>query len=117
MCLFRYADDPEPDEQGPAGLLYVPVRPGTAGVVLRMFRTPLGERTAVGFTAPGLLGTTLGADQPWIRLSTPVLRAIAGALGVGRLTIDPVFSAPAVTPLPAQPGGSRVRAVQGGMIP
>ncbi|MER5929058.1 SAV_915 family protein [Streptomyces sp. NPDC002054] len=117
MCLFQYADDPEPEEQGPAGLLYVPVRPGTVGVVLRMFRTPLGERTAVGFTEPELLGTTLGADQRWIRLSAPALRTMAEALGVGRLTIDPTFSAPAVTPVPALPAEVQVRAAQGGMLP
>lgn len=49
MCLFQYEDDPEPEERGPAGPLYVPARPGTAQVVVRLFRTPLGARTAVGF--------------------------------------------------------------------
>ncbi|MEU7603928.1 SAV_915 family protein [Streptomyces sp. NPDC041003] len=103
MCLFQYADDPEPEEQGPAGPLYVPVRPGTAEVVLRMFRTPLGERTAVGFTRPDLLAATLGAGQPWIRLSESALRALAAPLGTYLLTIDPTLSAPAVTPVPATP--------------
>ncbi|WP_327418060.1 SAV_915 family protein [Streptomyces sp. NBC_01233] len=101
MCLFQYADDPEPEEQVPAGPLYVPVRPGTAEVVLRMFRTPLGRRTAVGFTRPDLLAATLGAGQPWIRLSESALRALAAPLGTYLLTIDPALSAPAVTPVPA----------------
>ncbi|MEU9719743.1 SAV_915 family protein [Streptomyces sp. NPDC047976] len=97
MCLFQYDDDPEPEERVPAGLLCVPVRPGTAQVVVRMFRTPLGARTAVGFTGPELLAATLGADQPWIRLSRPALRALAEPLGVGLLTVDPTLTAPAVS--------------------
>ncbi|MEV8531520.1 SAV_915 family protein [Streptomyces sp. NPDC051211] len=101
MCLFQYADDPEPEEQVPAGLLYVPVRPDGAEVAIRMFRTPLGERTAAGFTGPDRLAATLGAGQPWVRLSESALRGMAEPLGVALLTIDPVFSAPAVTPLPA----------------
>ncbi|WP_046775729.1 SAV_915 family protein [Streptomyces yangpuensis] len=104
MCLFRYADDPEPEpeERDPAGPLYVPVRPGTPQVVLRMFHTPLGERTAVGFTRPDLLAATLGAGHPWIRLSESALRALAAPLGGCRLTIDPTLTAPAVIPAPEQ---------------
>lgn len=49
MCLFQYDDDdPEPEEQAPAGPLYVPVAaPGTARVVVRLFRSPSarGHRT------------------------------------------------------------------------
>ncbi|MEV7526558.1 SAV_915 family protein [Streptomyces sp. NPDC091371] len=97
MCLFQYDDDPEPEERIPAGLLYVPVRPGTAQVVVRMFRTPLGARTAVGFTDPGRLAATFGAEQPWIRLSESALRAVAQPLGVVLMTVDPTFTAPAVT--------------------
>ncbi|MET9888195.1 SAV_915 family protein [Streptomyces sp. NPDC006430] len=97
MCLFQYDDDPEPEERVPAGLLYVPVRPGITQVVVRMFRTPLGARTAVGFTDPGRLAATFGAEQPWIRLSEPALRAMAQPLGVVLLTVDPTFTAPAVT--------------------
>ncbi|GLX22828.1 MULTISPECIES: SAV_915 family protein [Streptomyces] len=118
MCLFQYDDDPEPEERVPAGLLYVPVRPGTAQVVVRMFRTPLGARTAVGFTGPELLAATLGAEQPWIRLSGPALRALAEPLGVGLLTVDPTLTAPAVAapvtdgspgarPAPAAPAAPR----------
>ncbi|MEV7676096.1 SAV_915 family protein [Streptomyces sp. NPDC088752] len=111
MCLFQYDDDPEPEEPVPAGLLHVPVRPGTTEVVLRMFRTPLGERTAVGFTRPDLLATVLGAEQPWIRLSAPALRALASALGTCRLTVDPTFTAPVVTPVPARTTAAAARAL------
>ncbi|GHB59449.1 hypothetical protein GCM10010347_31750 [Streptomyces cirratus] len=97
MCLFQYDDDPEPEERVPAGLLYVPVRPGAAEVAVRMFRTPLGARTAVGFTDPGLLAAVFGAQQPCIRLSEQALRALAEPLGVELLTVDPTFTAPAVT--------------------
>lgn len=70
MCLFRYDDDPEPEERVPAGLLYVPVRPGGgAGVAIRLFRTPLGTRTAVGFTAVERLAATLGENQAYVPLS------------------------------------------------
>ncbi|MGW7369759.1 SAV_915 family protein [Streptomyces sp. NPDC054841] len=106
MCLFQYADDPEPDEQVPAGPLYVPVRPGcTAEVVIRLFRTPLGARTAVGFTSPERLTELLGTDQTWIRLSEHALRAVAAPLGALELTVDPTFTAPPVTAItvPAAP--------------
>ncbi|MFJ3974257.1 SAV_915 family protein [Streptomyces sp. NPDC090021] len=107
MCLFQYADDPEPEERGPAGPLYVPVRPGTAQVALRMFRTPLGDRTAVGFTRPDLLAATLGAGHPWIRLSESALRTLASPLGGYRLTVDPTLTAPAVTRVPLRAVDSR----------
>ncbi|MGW5847493.1 SAV_915 family protein [Streptomyces sp. NPDC055254] len=100
MCLYRYEDDPEPEERVPAGLLYVPARPGGARVVVRLFRTPLGARTAVGFTSPGRLADTLGAEQPWIRLSGAALRALAEPLGAVPLTVDPTLTAPPVTPAP-----------------
>ncbi|GLV87351.1 hypothetical protein Slala03_70400 [Streptomyces lavendulae subsp. lavendulae] len=96
MCSFRYDDDPEPEEQVPAGPLYVPVRPGGAEVVMRLFRTPLGARTVVGFTDPGRLAATLGVRQPWIRLYESVLSAMAEPLGVSLLTLDPTFTAAAV---------------------
>ncbi|MGW6572377.1 SAV_915 family protein [Streptomyces sp. NPDC054945] len=111
MCLFQYDDDPEPEERVPAGPLYVPVRPGTAEVVLRMFRTPLGDRTAVGFTRPDLLAATLGAEQPWIRLSESALRELASPLCACPLTIDPTFTAPAVTPVPVRTAEVAVRAL------
>ncbi|MFD9246237.1 SAV_915 family protein [Streptomyces sp. NPDC059556] len=97
MCLFQYDDDPEPEEPDPAGLLYVPVRPGTHAVAARVFRTPLGSRTAIGFTTVDRLIATLGAEQPWTRLSEPVLRSLAEPLGVELLTVDPTLTARAAT--------------------
>ncbi|CAM5646366.1 hypothetical protein SAVIM338S_06403 [Streptomyces avidinii] len=110
MCLFQYDDDPEPEERVPAGPLYVPVlpfrpagavRPGTAEVVVRLFRTPLGARTAVGFTTAERLAATLGAGRPWIRLSESALRTMAGPVGASLLTVDPTLTAPAVAPAAA----------------
>ncbi|WP_375155368.1 MULTISPECIES: SAV_915 family protein [Streptomyces] len=84
-----YGEDPEPSERGPAGPLFVPVRPGPAGCVARLFRTPVGGRTAVAFTTPQRLADELGARQPWIRLSEPALRSLTEPLGVARVTVDP----------------------------
>ncbi|MFF0047999.1 hypothetical protein OH781_35045 [Streptomyces sp. NBC_01550] len=95
MSPVEFPEDPEPSERFPAGLLYVPVRSGPAGCTTRFFRTPLGGRTAVGFTSAAKLTATLGTNQPSIRLSEPALRALAAPLGVTTLTVDPQFSAPA----------------------
>ncbi|GGX43721.1 SAV_915 family protein [Streptomyces chryseus] len=97
MCLFQYDDDPEPEERVPAGLLYVPVRPGGAEVVVRLFRTPLGARTAVGFTTEERLASTLGGTQSWIRLSESALRGMTEPLGAALVTVDPTITAPRVT--------------------
>ncbi|MER6676756.1 SAV_915 family protein [Streptomyces sp. NPDC000983] len=100
-------EDPEPCERPPAGPLLVPVRPGPSGWTARLFRTPLGHRTAVGFTSELRLAVTLGPGQPWIRLAEPALRALTAPLGVTAVTVDPTFSAPAprtttrVEPAPA----------------
>ncbi|MFF1412326.1 SAV_915 family protein [Streptomyces sp. NPDC058289] len=99
MCLFQYDDDPEPEERFPAGPLYVPVLPGRAEVVVRLFRTPLGARTAVGFTSAERLEATLGVGRPWIRLSESALRAMTGPVGASLLTVDPTLTAPAVAPV------------------
>ncbi|MFC5217987.1 SAV_915 family protein [Streptomyces coerulescens] len=90
-------EDPEPSQRFPAGPLYVPVRPGPAACAARIFRTPLGARTAVGFTSRGKLTATLGAEQPWIRLAEPALRALIAPLGVTTVTVDPQFCAPAAS--------------------
>ncbi|MGC5004932.1 SAV_915 family protein [Streptomyces sp. DT203] len=95
MSPLEFPEDPEPSERFPAGLLYVPVRSGPSGCTTRLFRTPLGGRTAVGFTSAAKLTATLGTDQACIRLSEPALRALAAPLGVTALTVDPPFSAPA----------------------
>lgn len=113
MCLFRYEDDPEPEEPLPAGLLYVPVRPGTGGgpgTVIRLFRTPLGMRTAVGFTRPERLAATLGEGQRYIRLSESLLRRLCEPLGAELITVDPALSAPAATTTTHRPDRAAVRA-------
>ncbi|MFG2124943.1 SAV_915 family protein [Streptomyces sp. NPDC048710] len=99
MLELVCGDDPEPSERTPAGPLFVPVRPGPAGCTARLFRSPLGGRSAVAFTSARLLGHTLGPDQPWIRLAEPALRALTAPLGVTSLTVDPTFSAPAPAPV------------------
>ncbi|MFG2651889.1 SAV_915 family protein [Streptomyces sp. NPDC048436] len=93
MTELQYGEDPEPSEPGPAGPLFVPVRPGPAGCVARLFRTPLGGRTAVAFTTPRCLYAALGARQAWIRLSEPALRALTEPLGVTAVTVDPRLAA------------------------
>ncbi|NUS10398.1 MAG: hypothetical protein HOY69_03145 [Streptomyces sp.] len=82
---------------GAAGLrpLYVPVRTGPAGFVVRLWRTPAGARTAVAFTSDRLLRAALGPCHPWIRLSPSALRRLAEPLGATSLTVDPLlFSRP-----------------------
>ncbi|MFF4537219.1 SAV_915 family protein [Streptomyces aureus] len=115
MAAILYAEDPEPSDRFPAGPLYVPVRPGPSGCAARLFRTPLGDRTAVGFTSEHRLDATLGPDQARIRLAEPALRALTAPLGVTTVTVDPQFTAPApvrvtapgqvarVTPVPPAP--------------
>jgi hypothetical protein len=104
MKELVYGEDPEPWDRFPAGLLFVPVRPGPSRCAARLFRTPLGDRTAVGFTSLRRLTATLGPDQTWIRLADPALRALVAPLGVTTVTVDPQFTAPAPTPVgPAAP--------------
>ncbi|GAA4933857.1 SAV_915 family protein [Streptomyces coeruleoprunus] len=94
MTELASGDDPEPSDRVPAGPLFVPVRPGPAGHVPRLFRTPLGERTAVGFTTAARLTAVLGRPQPWIRLGEPALRSLTEPLGVTTVTVDPQLIAP-----------------------
>ncbi|MEU7428919.1 SAV_915 family protein [Streptomyces sp. NPDC040750] len=101
MAELRYGEDPDPSDPSPAGPLYVPVRPGPSGCAARLFRTPLGDRTAVGFTSVLRLTATLGPDQAWIRLAEPALRVLTAPLGVTTVTVDPQFTAPAPRPMPA----------------
>ncbi|MGW7310423.1 SAV_915 family protein, partial [Streptomyces sp. NPDC054835] len=88
-------------QQGPAGRPCVPVRPLAHGCAARLFRTPVGARTAVAFTTPARLRAVLGADQPWTSLSEPALRALVRPLGIDALTVDPTLTAPV-------PGGAAV---------
>ncbi|MFJ6568847.1 SAV_915 family protein [Streptomyces sp. NPDC091292] len=111
------ADDPEPSDRPPAGPLYVPVRyvpvrPGPGGsCAARLFRTPLGDRTTVGFTSSRRLTDALGDGQPWIRLAAPALLALTAPLGVDRLTVDPAFVAPAPKPATLRTANPRRTAV------
>ncbi|WP_329454339.1 SAV_915 family protein [Streptomyces sp. NBC_01497] len=108
MSELASAEDAEPSHRAPAGTLCVPVRPGAEGFCVRLFRTPLGGRTAVAFTSVRLLEATLGADQPWIRLAESALRALAEPLGASTLTVDPQLVAPRPAPVvPAAPGVPR----------
>ena len=84
--------EPEPGGHGRRSL-YVPVRRGPAGDVVKLWRTPFGTRTAVAFTTDRLLRSVLGPTQPWIRLSESALRGLAEPLGALRLTVDPVLTA------------------------
>jgi hypothetical protein len=99
--LYACGDDPEPCERVPAGRLYVPVRPAAHGCAVRLFRTPVGRRTAVAFTTPGRLRAVLGAGHAWAPLAVPALRALVAPLGVDALIVDPVLTAPAPAPVPA----------------
>ncbi|MEU1015283.1 SAV_915 family protein [Streptomyces sp. NPDC005898] len=101
MAELLCGEDPEPCETGPAGPLYVPAWPGPAGRVARLFRTPVGERTAVAFTSVVRLSEALGPRQAWIRLSEPALRALVVPLGVRGILIDPPLAAQPVGPAPA----------------
>ncbi|WP_406446791.1 hypothetical protein OHB14_49600 [Streptomyces sp. NBC_01613] len=87
MTDILSGEDPEPADRLPAGPLFVPVRPGPSGCAARLFRTPLGERTAVAFTSVRTLTSTLGPDQAWIRLAEPALRALTAS---GRVTARPL---------------------------
>ncbi|HEY5835196.1 SAV_915 family protein [Streptomyces sp.] len=84
--------EPEPAGRTPRSL-YVPVRRGPAGTVLRLWRTPFGTRTAVAFTSDRRLRSVLGPCQPWIRLSEAALRGMAEPLGARHLTVDPLLTA------------------------
>ncbi|WP_046731394.1 SAV_915 family protein [Streptomyces humi] len=110
MSELLYEDDPEPSDRHPAGPLYVPVRPGPSGCAARLFRTPLGDRTAVGFTSERGLTATLGPGQAWIRLAEPALRALTAPLGIITVTVDPQFTAPA--PRPVKPASYDVPALR-----
>jgi hypothetical protein len=97
MSEHQNSEDPEPSHPAPAGTFFVPVRPGSAGFSVRLFRTPLGARTSVVFSTEAALAATLGPRQPWIRLSEHAVRALTEPLGVTALTVDPQLAAPATS--------------------
>lgn len=102
MNQRQNTEDPEPSERVPAGRFLVPVRSGPLGHTPRLFRTPLGDRTAVAFSSEERLIAVLGAAQSWIALAEPALRALTEPLGVTALTVDPQLAAPAPKPLPVR---------------
>ncbi|UWE11589.1 SAV_915 family protein [Actinacidiphila bryophytorum] len=71
--------------------LYVPVRSGPAGLVVRLWRTPVGTKTAVAFTTDQRLRAALGPCHAWIRLSESALRRLAEPLGTTAVTVDPLL--------------------------
>ncbi|MFE9423301.1 SAV_915 family protein [Kitasatospora sp. NPDC006697] len=83
--------------------LVVPVRPGPAGHAVRLFRTPLGERTAVAFSTAERLSAALGPEQAWVTLCPTALRELTAPIGVALLTVDPQLVAPAPAPLSPTP--------------
>ncbi|MFG2179967.1 SAV_915 family protein [Streptomyces abikoensis] len=95
----RPADDGEPSHPGPARPLYIPVRPCPVGFALRVFRTPLGARTAVAFTSRRRLSDCLGPGVPSVRLSLPAVQALAAPLGVGQVSVDPQLTARPALPV------------------
>ncbi|MER8187198.1 SAV_915 family protein [Kitasatospora sp. NPDC094015] len=107
----RNVEDPEPAPHGPAGLLLVPVRPGPLGCAARIFRTPLGDRTAVAFSCERRLRAALGPDQRWITLAEPAVRALAAPLGITALVVDPQLVAQPVGPL-AELSATELRPLQ-----
>ncbi|MEV0260146.1 SAV_915 family protein [Streptomyces sp. NPDC050617] len=98
------AEDGEPSDSRAAGPLYVPVRTCPAGFALRVFRTPLGTRTAVAFTSRRRLSHVLGPQQPFIRLARPAVLALAEPLGIARLSVDPLLTARPPKARQAEPG-------------
>lgn len=78
-------------------VLFIPVRRGPGGCAgARLFRTPVGQRTAVGFTSERRLTAALGPAQPWLRLSGVALRSLVSPLGVRSVTVDPLLVGRAV---------------------
>ncbi|KAB8171008.1 hypothetical protein FH609_001120 [Streptomyces sp. 3MP-14] len=105
-------DEPEPGAPTRRGRLWVPVRTAAGGgAVVRLFRTPLGERTAVAFTGPERLVAALGAGHGWVTLGEPALRALVAPLGVEALCVDPALTASA--PAPVAERAPRVRPLAG----
>ncbi|MEV6949359.1 SAV_915 family protein [Streptomyces sp. NPDC051172] len=99
MAEILCGEDPEPSDRFPADPLFVPVRPGFSGCVTRIFRAPLGDRTALGITSENRLIATLSPGQAWIRLAEPALRALTEPLGFTTVTVDPQFTARAAGPV------------------
>ncbi|MFF7729419.1 SAV_915 family protein [Streptomyces sp. NPDC008001] len=92
-CEADSAEPSHPAGRTDARPLYVPVRRCACGFALRVFRSPLGERTAVAFTTERRLSDVLGPDQAAVRLALPAVRALASPLGVDQVSVDPQLTA------------------------
>lgn len=79
-------------------IVFVPVHAGPAGLVVRMFRDPLGKGTAVGFTTQERLLAALGANTSSTRIGEQALREIAAFQGIRSLVIDPTLAIPSTQP-------------------
>jgi hypothetical protein len=88
--------------EGPAGgsglprdsdLICVPAHPamGPIGAGIELRRLSTGEVVAIGFSDPGRLVASLGPNQPWIGLPALLFSALADALQVDRVLIDPMM--------------------------
>jgi hypothetical protein len=100
------ADDHLPVPAGTRTMLCVPVGGGQGDPAIRVFRTPLGAPTAVGFSTTAQLHAVLGADHRWVHLADAALRSLVAPLGVTSLVVDPTFAAP----VPAEPRPVRMAA-------
>lgn len=72
----------------------VPVQSHDDWAVLRIFRTPSGERTAVAFTSEALLAEVLGEGQASTTLSESRLRELIAPLGISLITVNPTLTVP-----------------------
>ena len=75
--------DPSPER------VFVPVSRTRGATTLRMFVDPLGVRTGVAFSSPGLLRNVLGEDQAHVEMGVNALQALLHAAGTQALRIDP----------------------------
>ncbi|MFC5719145.1 SAV_915 family protein [Streptomyces gamaensis] len=91
-----HPDGARPLDRGSADPLYVPVRPCADGFALRIFRSPLGARTAVAFTSRARLLAVLGAGHDCVRLSLDAVHALTAPLGIDSVRLDPQLTAPPV---------------------
>lgn len=79
--------------------------------MLRICRTPFGERTAVAFSSLEQLVAVFGNDQHWMHLGEPALRGLIEPLGITRITLDPQLTAPKPEPTSSAQFDEQLRAL------
>jgi hypothetical protein len=90
-----------PDEQ----MVAVPAHPGAGGqLILEARRTPEGL-TLLVFSSVRVLVTALGQSQPWAILPLAKVAALAAAVSVKRVLLDPEISGEAWRWEPQDLGG------------